>query len=157
MSEFLAAISKVEDRLAEILRAAPELLDQKILTSEESRPDEAVEPNTINIFTAAYQMDQSEEQGQTRHRATIEFERIGSLELVGTIGRENQRYMALIVQALAADRTAGGMIEDIQEVDVAPVAQNARDHGYVSLQCNVIFYTPRDDWFTISGIGGETF
>ncbi|MFC4255386.1 hypothetical protein GRI97_08105 [Altererythrobacter xixiisoli] len=153
MSE--AAISKVEYRLGEILTAWPGLAGFTV--KADASPADAIDPETIVIYTTSYKTVQSDEQGQTRHIATIEFETLTGPSAAGTVSRQNQNAIAHIVAALAADRSLGGMIEDVQEIDVAPLEANGRDHAAASLQTEVIFYTPRDDWFTIVGVGGVLF
>ena len=74
-----------------------------------------------------------------------------------TISRQNLTAIAQAHAALAADRTLGGMIEDLQEQDIAPVEGQGKDIHGSSPQYQVTFYTPRDDWFTIVGAGGATF
>lgn len=151
----LPAISKVEDRLGEVIAAYPALAGYTV--QADAAPNDASDAMTIVIYTTGYQMHQSDEQGQTRHAATMEFEVISGPSTFGSVSRQNQVAFAHIIAAIAADRSLGGMVEDIQEVDVAPVEQNGRDHAGASLQTAITFYTPRDDWFTVIGVGGALY
>ena len=155
MPDQVPAISKVEEKLAVVIGAYLPFAGTTVVA--DAKPDEAIDPNSIVIYTTSYRVDQSEEQGQSRHTATIEFEAVNARSPAGTISRRNQVALANVVGALAQDRTLGGMVEDIQEVDVAPLESNGRDRGAASLQSTVTFYTPRDDWFTIIGAGGAQF
>lgn len=152
------AIAKVEDALKAQLQAWPGLAGYTI--QADPNEAEAVECETdklIRIYTVAYAVDQSDEQWQTIHTATIEFEAINASQATGTISRANQTALAHVLGAIASDRTVGGRLLDIQEVDVASSGANMRDADAASLQTTVTFFTPRDDWFTIVGAGGATF
>lgn len=152
------AIAKVEDALAAQLAAWPALSAYSILT--DASDDIAVEAEAdkvIRIYTVAYSADQSDEQGQTLHTATIEFEVVSSTQAVGTISRACQTAIAHIIGAIASDRTVGGRLQDIQEVDVASAGATGKDSDSASLQTTVQFFTPRDDWFSIVGVGGALF
>lgn len=152
------AIAKVEDAWAAALSAWPALAGYTILTdqSEDIALDADCDP-TIAVYTVAYEVDQADEQNQSIHTAIIEFEAVNRTQTVGTISRANHTAIAHMIGAIHADRTLGGMLQDTQEVDVAPAGANGKDVGSASLQINVQFFTPRGDWFTILGHGGLTF
>lgn len=153
-----AAITKVEEALKSLLEAYSPLSGWIILT-DQSR-DVSLEEGTdqtIAIYTVAYTFDVADENWQTLHTATIEFEAISQAPAAGTIGRANHTALAHVVGAIQQDRHLGGRLQDIQEVDVAPSAGNGRDVGSASLQTQVQFFTPRGDHFTIAGMGGVTF
>lgn len=101
------------------------------------------------IYAEAYDFDPAMEQGQTRHQALINFERIESSETVGVISRANRAGIAHLIAALHQDRTLGDRLEDTQELNVAPPMENGRSVGGASLQVAIAFYTPRGDHFTI--------
>ncbi len=152
------AIAKVEDALADQIRRWPYLTSYTVQTDESD--DIAVEEGqgkVIRIYTVDYSVDQADEQWQSLHTATIEFEVIGVSRSVGTISRDCQTAIAHIIGAIASDRTVGGRLQDIQEVDVASSGATGKDADSASLQTTVQFFTPRDDWFTIVGVGGATF
>lgn len=152
------AIAKVEDALAAVLARYGPLARRRIITD---RSDDVAldqyDGDAITIATAAYSFEVSDESWATLHTALIDFESVSRTQTVGTISRANHRTLAHIMAALAADRTLGGMVQDIQEIDVAPAGANGKDAGTASLQCSVQFFTPRDDWFTILGHAGEKF
>jgi len=152
------AIAKVEDAFKALLQAWPALWGWTIVTDQSS--DVALEEGSdkqVLIYTTTYSVDQSDEQHQTIHDATIEFEVVSQSPATGTISRTNHAAIANIIGALASDRTLGGRLLDVQEIDVAPASPNGRDVGNASLQCRVQFFTSRSDWFTILGQGGATF
>lgn len=153
-----AAIAKVEDALADRIRTWPALSIFTVMVDEsEDIAVEADPEKVIRISTVAYDVDQSDEQGQTLHNATIECEVVNGTQAFGTISRANQAAIAHMVAAIASDRTLGGRVEDIQENDVAPSNAIGKDVSAASLQIRLQFYTARDDWFTIIGVGGQTF
>lgn len=152
------AIAKVEDALAAQLSAWPGLTGYTILTDEsQDVASDFGADKLIRIYTIAYAIDQADEQNQSIHTATIEFEAVNATQSVGTISRANQTAIAHIISAIASDRTVGGRLQDIQEVDVASAGANGKDTDAASLQTTVQFFTPRDDWFTILGMGGQLF
>lgn len=145
------AIAQVEDLLKDTLEAWPALSGVTIITEQSA--DVAIEEDNwpcVVITTAAYGAEQSDEQHQTLHTATVEFEAISGTQTIGTISRANHTIIANVIGAIAQDRTLGGVIQDIQEVDVAPSAPRGKDAGSASLQCIVQFFTSRSDWFTLT-------
>ncbi|WP_333837934.1 hypothetical protein [Novosphingobium sp.] len=152
------AIAKVEDAIAGVLRAWPALSGFTVLTGQSS--DVALEEgtnDTIVIASVAYKFDVADENWMTLHTAQIDVESVSQVRAVGTINRANQAALAHVVGAIGADRTIGGIVQDIQEVDVAPAGAMGRDVGSASIQFLVQFFTPRNDHFTIVGPGGNTF
>lgn len=152
------AIGKVEDALKAALQAWPALSGQTIITDQSV--DEAVTEDqypAVLIYTVAYRPDVADENWMSLHEAIVEFEAVDTTQTIGTISRANHTTIAHILGCIAADRSLGGMLQDIQEIDVAPAQPNGRDVGSASLQCRVQFYTPREDWFTIKGAGGAEF
>lgn len=152
------AIAKVEDAIKAKLEAYGALSAQTIITEQsvDIAVDEAALP-AILIYTVAYQVDQFDEQHQSIHTATIEFECIDATQAIGTISRANHTTIAHIMACLAADRTVGGILDDLQEVDVAPAQPRGKDIGSASLQVRVQFFTSRSDWFHVIGQNGQTF
>jgi len=152
------ALAKIENALAAQIRAWPALASYTVLVDES---DDVAVPaemdKVIRVYTVAWTMDQADEQNQTLHSATIEFEAIGITQAAGSISRACQETIAHIVAAIASDRSVGQRLQDIQEVDVASAGATGRDADSASLQTTVQFFTPRNDWFTILGMGGQTF
>lgn len=146
------AIAQVEDALAAALSAWPALAGQTIITDANTdiAVDETVMP-AIQIFSTAYTVEPFDEANQSLHRATIEVEAVSDTPTAGTISRANHETLANVLACVAADRRLGGLLADIQEIDVAPSSANGRDVGSASLQFTALFFTARDDWFTILG------
>lgn len=117
----------------------------------------AVEPDTITIWTSASSMDQFEEQAQTIHTTTIEIEFAKDGDRAGVLSRAIKDAAAAAHALIAADRSLGGRLQDMQEQDIAPTPGDGRDTASASLQYKVQFFTPRDDWTTILGAAGATF
>lgn len=152
------AIAKVEDAIAAQIAAWPALTGYAVVTGQSA--DEALDEGTdktILISTAAYSFDVADENWMTIHTALIEVESVSQFQAVGTISRANQTVLAHVLAAVAADRSAGGRLQDIQEIDVAPSAAIGKDVGSASLQFRVLFFTPRGDHFTINGPTGVNF
>lgn len=153
-----AAMAKVEDKIRDTLSAYPALSGWTIL-ADESR-DIALEEgtdNTLQIYTVSYGFNVADENWMTLHTATVEIESVNQTPALGTINRANHTALAHVLAALAADRSLGGMLQDLQEIDLAPAGANGKDVAGASLQIQVQFFTPRGDHFTIAGVGGQTF
>lgn len=153
------AWSKVEDALKAVLdtqTGSGGTLEGWAVQTQQSA-DIAVEANTITIWTTTNQMDQSDEQHQTIHTPKIEIEFADDGQPSGVLGRSILEAAAAVHALIAADRTLGGRLQDIQEIDIAPAPPEGRDVASSSIQYQVEFYTPRDDWTTIVGEGGATF
>ena len=67
----------------------------------------------------------------------------------GSISRTNRNTLAKVHAAIAADRSLGIGLQDIQEEDIAPVEPRGKDVDGAALRYRVIFFTSRSDWFTI--------
>jgi hypothetical protein len=152
------AIAKVEDALQAVLEAWPALSGYTILTdqSEDIALEEGADKQIV-ISTMAYSFEVADENWMTAHRAIVDFEAINQQQTLGTINRANHTALALVIAALAADRSLGGRVQDIQERDVAPSNANGRDVGSASMQVHIDFFTPRGDHFTLVGPGGQHF
>lgn len=144
------AIAQVEDALKAALEAYAALAGFTVLTEQSGDIVITAEQYpAIAIYTIALAFEEPPEQWQTLHTATVEFEIATGTQASGTISRANHTTVAHIIGCIAADRSLGGLVEDIQEIDVAPSSANGRDVGSISLQCRVQFFTSRDDWFTL--------
>ena len=152
------AIAKVEVALGAVLDAYASLADYTIVTGRDSSEAfDSSELPLINIFTEFQQFSPDGEQHQTMHDCRVSFEILENDLTPGVMSKTLQTAAAHIVAALAADRTLGERLQDLQEIDLAPPADTGRDVAGASLQYSVQFYTPRDDHFTINGLGGLTF
>jgi hypothetical protein len=154
----LAAISKVEDALAATLSAYAPLAGIAVVTDRSIAEAAALDSaREIVIYTTGYQTDQADEPGQTIHTATIEFVISSDQATVGIISRDNHAIVANIIGAIGADRSVGGRLQDIQELNVAGAAANGKDVSAVSIAFQATFFTSRSDWFHILGPGGQVF
>lgn len=151
MPDPVPAIAQIEDALADQIGDSADLSGYTIRTdgSRDIAMDADESGDIINIYTAAYAVDQSDELHSSIHTATIEVEVVSQTPTIGSISRATHTAIAHVIAAVAADRTLGGLAHDIQEIDVAPSGANGRDIGSASLQFQVQFYTSRSDWFTI--------
>lgn len=144
------ALTQVEDALAAQLSAYAGLAGVTVTVAESL--DIAVEDTALPallIATRAYDFEVADENWQTLHTATLEIEAITATQSTGTITRANRNYLAHTLAAIAADRSLGIGLQDIQETDIAPADPRGKDVDGASLQFVVQFFTPRDDWFTI--------
>lgn len=144
------ALTQVENALAAILSAYAPLAAFTVAVSESL--DIAIEDTALPallISTTSYGFEVSDENWQTLHTAKIEIEAIHATQSSGTISRANREALANVLAAIAADRTLGLGIQDIQEDDIAPAEPRGKDVDGASLLFNVQFFTSRNDWFTI--------
>jgi len=154
------AFAKIEDVVAAILGAstgtgAP-LEGYVVLTDQpESQAIEA--ERAITLYTVSATPEQSDEQGQTYWRQVLQIEVIDGPQLAGSISRTVQTTLARVHALLAADRTLGGRLLDLQEIDLAGTQADGKDVHGASVQYGAEFFTPRDDWFTILGQAGAQF
>lgn len=144
------ALNQVEDALRSQLDAYAPLNTHTVLIAETL--DVAVEALSLPallIATVAYSFDVADENWMTLHTATIEVEAISATPATGTISRANRTTLAYVLAAVAANRTLGLGIQDIQEDDIAPVEPRGKDVDGASLRFTVQFFTSRSDWLTI--------
>lgn len=150
MSDPVNVFSQVGDLYAECLRDYGPL--QGFAIVHEQSADEApgeVEGDHIRIFFIGDQPDVLFGNGETYHRATFEFEVVTRSGESGTLSRDGLNAIALIVAAIAQDRSMGGMLSDSQEIDLGSTEANGLDANGVSIQIRAEFSTSRDDWFTL--------
>lgn len=144
------ALNQVEDRIAAILSVYGPLAGQTVTVSESL--DIAIEDvalPAVVIITTSYSVDQFDENNSSIHTATIDIEAITATPASGSISRANRRTLAYVLAAIAADRSLGIGLQDIQEEDIAPVEPRGKDVDSAALRFRVIFFTSRSDWFTI--------
>lgn len=153
-----SAIAKVEDALAAVLTAYAPLAGYTVVTGRDSSEAfQSTELPVINIYTESQQFSPDGEQHQTFHDCRTNFEILENDLTPGRMTRTLQNAASNIVAALAVDRTLGGRLQDLQELDLAPPADTGRDIAGASLQYSIEFYTQRDDHFTIIGLGAVEF
>lgn len=145
------SLSQIEDRIQAILVGFPALAGWTVRVVESM--EVAVEDDEIPvllILSSNYDTDQADEHGQTIHRADIEVEAISATPSIGMISRANRNALGHVNRAIADDRTLDIGIQDIEPDDIAPVEPRGKDVGSASLKFRVTWFTPRDDWFTIT-------
>lgn len=161
MADELEASAKIEEAIKDVLVAetgAGDLLEgYTVLTDLPG--DEAIEAvKAIVILTPNLVPQQAEEQNQTFWNQTVEIIVIDGPQEPGMISRATRIGLAKVHGVLVAiDRTLGGRLQDLQEIDIAGTQAEGKDVHDASLQYRAEFYTPRDDWFTILGQGGAQF
>ena len=147
---------KIEDAVQALLDADTELADWAITTDPE-RAIAQEAPKTLLVSTPGFTVDQSDCQGQSIHRMVLELAFLSGPQPLGVVSRDNKRAAARAHATLVADRYLGGRLQELQERDAQPVGDELKDLHAYTIQYDVEFYTPRDDWTTIVGQGGETF
>ncbi|MXP24814.1 hypothetical protein GRI39_01975 [Altererythrobacter indicus] len=152
-----AASSKVEDRLVATLAAYADLNDYTVQLSVGDVPIDG--DRVIVVAAVDYRFfNGPEPNSQTMHEMAIETEvitRNQDDEITPDLMRAGRTALAHVVAALAADRTLGGMLQTLEEIDQAPILK--ADAGSISLQWQAQFFTSRTDHFTILGHGGLKF
>jgi hypothetical protein len=150
------ALRIVQNRLKEVVEEIDgyqvfvDRSDAESLTEEEQP--------AINLRVVSVSLDAAPEGlWMTWHRAIIQFDCMSSGSVEETIDLANQRAIALIIEALHADRSLGGRLQDIIEQDVSGSEMDGADVGTAILQVEAWFFTPRGDHFTIVGVGGQHF
>lgn len=158
MPDTLTAFDKVEDALAAVLEAnngtGQSLDGYTILTDHPA--DEAIEAQkSIVIATAAATPEQANEQNQTIWAQMLDIAVFDGPQAPGMISRRVKITIGKIHALLAADRSLGGRLQDLQEIDIAGTQAEGKDAHGASVQYRAEFYTPRGDWFTILGAGAQ--
>lgn len=144
------ALNQVEDRIKTILTAYGPLAGKTVSVSESL--DIAIEDvalPAVVITTTSYSVDIADENWNTLHTALIDIEAITATPASGSISRANRITLAYVHAAIAADRSLGIKMQDIQEEDIAPVEPRGKDVDGAALRYRVTFFTSRADWFTI--------
>lgn len=156
-----ACWDKVEDAIKAVLDdetgSGGDLEGWTVLASQSADVAIDHEVDSIVIWTVAVSIDQADELNQSMHSQTIEIEFVKGRAPAGTLNRENKLGMAYVHALIAADRSIGGRLHDIQEVDIAPARIEGKDVNGASLQYLAQFFTARDNWLTIIGQGGVEF
>lgn len=152
------AIGKVEDALKAVLDDYTALDDYTKYTAlDQSEALNVSDLPAIVIFTVSQSFDLDGEQHQTTNDCLINFEILEKGMSAGVLTRSLQTAAGHIMTALAADRTLGGRLQELEERDLAPPNDTGRDIAGASLQYSVQFFTSREDPFTIVGHGQLTF
>lgn len=145
------SLSQVEDRIVTVMQGYAPLAGQTVKVA--GSLDIAVEDDDLPlllILTSNYSFDVADENWMTLHSADIEIEAVSATPATGTISRTNRNTLAHVLAAIAADRSLGIGLQDIQEDDIATVEPRGKDVDSASLKFRVSWFTPRNDWFTIT-------
>jgi hypothetical protein len=152
------AQDKVEAAIASILRTHPALADWTVLT--DLPLDVAIEDEdslALLVRTMSLEFDNSFEPGaQTLNVPVIDIEAVVK-EAGDIIVARAREGLAHAQAALCADRTLGGMLQDLAEQDVAPGDGQRRDVGAISMQWRAEYLTAPSNPFVILGHAGMEF
>lgn len=150
------AVRKIQDRLKELFEAARPDMFWFIDRSDADPIPEAQRPaGMIRLLDVSFSMHT--EMNQTIHRATCHVEFVSDGGCGETIDLVNQRGIADIVAVIGNDRTLGGMVHEIEENAASGAEADGADVGSALLELDVVWFTPRGDFYTIIGAGGATF
>ncbi|MEA3044574.1 MAG: hypothetical protein QOH47_2412 [Sphingomonadales bacterium] len=152
MPDPVAALSKVLANLETALDGAAGLIETD---RADDNPFENAELATgaINILQRRTQFEQHS-QNEVLHRAQIDLDMIVAVEAASTNGARLREMEADIVAALWADRTLGGLAQDI-DVDSSGGGEDVLcDEGSRPLSITILFLTPLGDHRTIIGAAG---
>lgn len=142
-------LSQVEDRIVTVLDGYAPLSAYAVSVAETLEVAIETVPALI-ITTTDYAFDVADENWATIHTAKIHVEAVQGLPATGTINRANRDALAHVLAAIAADRSLGIGLQDIQEDDIAPAEPRHKDMDSASLAFTVTWFTARGDWFTIA-------
>lgn len=150
-------IDALEARITPLTLTGEPLAGWTVLKDPSEKIAVQDDEKTIVIWPMPPQLRQSDELNQTFHQMSVDIEFVAGRQDAGILTRNVREAMAHVHAALAGDREFGGMLHDLQEIDIAPTTPGAVDTHAASVQYEAQFFTPRDDWFTIVGQGGATF
>lgn len=142
-------LTQVEDRLVTVLDGYAALSTYTVTVAESL--DVAIETvPALIVTTVDYDFEIGDENWTTLHTAEIHVEAVQGLPVSGTINRANRNALAHVLAAIAADRSLGIGLQDVQENDLAPAEPRHKDMDSASLILTVTWFTARGDWFTIT-------
>lgn len=143
-------MSQVEDAFKAKIAASAALSGWTVLVAESV--DIAIEEEdlpAIIITTMGHSFDVADENWMTIHTQIVSVEAVSQISASGLLNRANRNALAHVLAAIAADRSLGIKLQDVQEEDIAPTEPGGKDMGSASIQFRATYFTPRDDWFTI--------
>lgn len=110
-------------------------------------------------YTVRYELKYglSPELGQYLNDALFTFECVSGNSLEATLDQTNQQSVTDISDALQADPTLGGMLEDLQPIGSDNSQPDSADVGSAVLQVRATYYTLTRDHSTIVGVAGQHF
>jgi hypothetical protein len=152
------AIRLVQEALRDLLVAA--LPDHNVFIDRsdgEPLGDHERPGCVIRVFDTQFEISPEQGGGQTMHRAMFQLDFHSDSYDVETIDAANQRAIATTIGAFGSDRTLGNRLQSIEEQSVSGSETEGATIGCAILTVEVIFYTPRGNFFTIVGVGGQLF
>ncbi|BBD98047.1 hypothetical protein SAMIE_1015480 [Sphingobium amiense] len=155
MPETLAAIRKVEAALMEAIAVRrPDL--QGFADRSTAEPlSEGEWPGYSVRHEVKFNL--SPEMGQFFNDALFTFEVQSGNTTDATLDQINQLAVSDINDALQADPTLGGMVEDVEPIGSDSSQPESADVGSAVLQVRVTYYTLIRSHSTIVGHGGQLF
>lgn len=146
------AIEKVKAALKTMAAAAV-----PAATIAVNRPDDEpfgnAELPAIGIRVVAVDFE-AHEQGATLHRARIEFDVATAGTASLSIDGDQSEMAAALVARIHADRTLGGLMQDMTEQSMSGTEDDGSEAGIAILGYEGIFLTPLGDHRTIIGATG---
>lgn len=94
---------------------------------------------------------------QTMHRATLQCDCFSDATVSQAIDQKNQETIARIMERIGTDPVLGGRLQDINATGSSGSEMDGADTGCAILELAIIYFTPRYNYFTIVGHGGQTF
>ena len=145
------AVFQIQNALVTLLDAA--LASSIIVDRASNEPvaDSEIPAVVVNPGDQSYfEFDLS----TTGHNAEFGLDIYERKTLAKSISRMQQDTIALIVAALAADPTLGGMVQTMEPQNASSPDGNSADIGSVTLTIRIDYFTPRGDFNTIIGQSG---
>lgn len=150
------AYDKLEAYAKTLLEAEAGLTGFEIFTDYTSAVSSSADKK-IYLHVTSIDFDANYCQGQASHRVPLEIIAMTGPQPEGTINKANREALAYVHRALVADRYWGGRIQLIEEDNLVGVISDEKDNHGAQLNYEMLFYTPRDDWFTIVGVHGVNY
>ena len=145
------AVFQIQNALATLLDAA---LASSIIVDRASNEPVAASEIPAVVINPGDQAYAEFDLSTTEHTAEFGLDIYEQKTLAKSISRNQQDTIALIVAALQANRTLGGMVQTMEEQAVSSPDGNAPDVGAVTLTIRIVYFTPRGDFNTIIGQSG---
>lgn len=92
--------------------------------------------------------------GETLHSAEVDLDYAVETKAAATIGKRLREMEADLIAVLFANRTLGGLVQDIQPQDSSGGEEQESDTGLRTLTVHILFLTPVGDHRTLVGANG---
>lgn len=123
-------------------------------------PDEPLgeeEGDTIAINVLGDDISQGIELSGTQHRVTYQVTIMARTKAGETRDEACERIAGEIVAAVGADRSLGSRVASVEEQGYVPAQKAGQDSTDAQMEFLAVFFTPRGDFNTIVGQGGQQF